>query len=278
LRLVLRSLPLLLAVLAVFIHLSAGGPNRANDDFAQGAYRPLMRAERSLNEGKVDLAVRDFQLAAMRAIRFGREDVFNRIRLRLGSAGRGTGEKEFTAGWPLLSRYALWSDNFDRDSRRVERWALSSGRGPAEYRYPIILENGRTIWGNEAEWVSLWLPARYVPREMAGLLKGYRPEDAGTLVPGIRTRINVFGMGWRRCTGGVDTSLDLSPGASRSFRWYLRLGGVIRWKEPLTSGDKAGDPAANKPEDWSLASVIAIGDGTPRGERLDLVHTYRALD
>ena len=272
-----RGLPLaavVLAGLAVVLHLPALDPPVGLTDFSQGAYRPLLRAEAELAAGHAGQALAAYQVAAMRAIRCGRDGVFDRIRLRLGSAGRQLAEKNRAGAWSLLSRYALWSQNFDAESRTVESWLLTRpGWGP-EFAYPVVLEDGRTVWNDKPQWVSLGVPEKILSPEKRGLLTGYSVAQAPA-VTGWRDRFTLYPIGWAHCTQGSDTSLRLVAKVPDACRWYLRLNGTIQWDAPLPPGPQPPTaPGASR--DWSLAAIVAIGQSPPPFT-LALIHRYRPL-
>jgi hypothetical protein len=273
-----RLLPLAalaLAAAAVATHLLGWGTPSKDADLRQGAYRPLVPAEADLAAGRFDAALEGFQRAAMRAVRFGRLSVFDRIRQRAGSAGLALDAAGGRAeAWPFLARFALWSPDFDRTSRRLEaKLLMEPGWGP-EFAYPLVLRNGRTAWNQKPDWVSLRVPEAWLSPEKRGLLQGYsaaRVPEAGS--PGARFVLFTFFLA--HATQDSQTAIRLS-GAPGPYRWFPRLNGQILWEEPFPAGPRPPqDPFARR-ELFSLG-LIGIGAGPPPPVTLGLVHVYKAL-
>ena len=254
-RLLLRSLLLVFIALAVVLHLPALDAAPVNTTFTQGAYIPLVKAEKLLANGQTGRALEAFQLAAMRGIHCGREGVFNRIRNRIGWAGKALGPKDFKNAWPFLARYALWSQNFDHDARRVESWTLTTFHKPTVFDYPVILSSHRTVWNDQPEWVTLWLPKRLLPKEKRELFRGYVPGRSATLPHGVTSRLYVYPLRWRRVRQGIDTSLELGRQRPSDYIWYLKRTGHDKWETLPIGGPSPFASAAWRIQDWSLAEA-----------------------
>lgn len=268
----LLALALLLAAAAVLLHLPALDAPPSAPDFAQGAYRPLLRAEHDLAGGRTEEALSSFQLAAMRAIHVGRLDVYDRIRLRLGHAGKTLAAARLSAGWPYLSRFVLWANAFDPNARLVENWVLASVPNDGRFAYPVVLASGRTVWGDRPERLAVRVPLEVMAHEREETLgqMGWQfPADA--LRAGSRW-VFLYPIRWRQVTGDGDLALTLSgPGASR-WRWYVKPWGKEEWKGPMVA-----DAPFPLKGDWSLVTLCAAGSGRPKFVELDLVRTYRPL-
>lgn len=275
-----RLLPLAalaLAAAAVATHLLGWGEPSRDADLRQGAYRPLVRAESELAAGRLDAALAGFQRAAMRAVRFGRLSAFERIRQRLGSAGLALGASGDRAGaWPFLARYALWSQDFDGTSRRLETRLLAQAGWGAQFAYPLVLRDGRTAWNQKPDWVSLSVPEAWLSPEKRELLKGYSAAKAPPVAesPGARFVLTTFFLA--RATQDAATQLRLSADAPGSYRWFPRLGGQILWDEPFPAGPAPPKDPWTRRELFSLG-LVGIGTGAPPPLTLDLIHVYKAL-
>ena len=268
---------LALAAAAVALHLLGWGAPSKDADMRQGAYRPLVRAESDLAAGRLDAALAGFQTAAMRAVRFGRLAAFERIRQRAGSAGFALDASGQRAGaWPFLARFALWSQDFDRTSRRVEARLLTEpGWGP-EFAYPLVLPDGRTAWNQKADWVSLRVPEAWLSPEKRELLKGYSAAKAPAVAGSPGSRFVLFTFSLARATQDSETAIRLSSDAPGPWRWFPRLNGQILWDEPFPAGPAPPKDPWTRRELFSLG-LVGIGAGSPPPVTLELVHVYKAL-
>ncbi len=276
-RLLLRSSLLVFIALAVVLHLPALDATPVNTTFAQGAFIPLMKAERDLKQGNSTNAMGAFQLAAMRAHRAGDKAAFQRIRWRMGAAGKTTSAKDFEKGWPFLARYALWSGDFDRDARRVESWTLSRFHKPTVFDYPVILNSHRTIWNDGPKHIALWIPRRLLPKNWRDMFKSLAPDELRALPHGLTSRLYAYPLGWRRAYQGSDTSLELGRQAYTDYTWYLKPQGREAWQELPIPGAPPFAHTMWHTKNWSGAQIVAIGTGPVPPFQVGLIHTYQAL-
>jgi hypothetical protein len=263
-------LSLVLCCAAVLLHLPAlDSPLLGPQDFTQGAYRPLVTAEKELSSGQPEAALRHFQLAAMRAIHVGRSDVYDRIRFRLGDAGKALAAASFAAGWPYLARFALWAEAFDPNARWVEGWALSHVRTEGRFSYPIVLTSGPTVWGDVPERIPLWIPLMFMAAEREELVSqmgGQLPED------GRSEWLYLYPVRWRQVHGAGECALTTFGRGATAQRWYIKHWGPAAWLGPLTGRDELSLEG-----DWSLAILGAVGRRHPKEAEVSLVRIYRPL-
>ncbi len=150
-------LGVLLSSAAVVLHLPA--LERRPSPFERGAYAVLARAEEALAAGRRGEALKAFRAAYVRTRHEAQSGLAERVRNRVGLAGKDLLRKDFAAAWPFLEAFALFSPDFSRDAAAAEGWALeATGGRVTRFSYGLLRPDGRTYWGAapEAEWTGLW--------------------------------------------------------------------------------------------------------------------------
>ncbi len=135
-------------------------------DFANGAYNILLKAEEYVLKGRVDEAVECFKIAMMRSKRCGRNGVYERIKTRLATAGCEIIEKEPQSALNLLTAYSLFAKNFDKTATVVESFVLNKSKGKlTTFSYPLIYKNGKRTFWLESPKISPIFLYRKLPQE-----------------------------------------------------------------------------------------------------------------
>lgn len=146
-----------LTTLSIWVHLPS--QTRRPSSFARGVYAPLTHAERHLAQGKLAEALISFRVAHTRARLEGQTGISERIRLRMGGAGKALLGPSPHFAWSFFESYALLSTDFSRDAAAVEALILdATGGAEASFSYRLLRDDGCTFWGAapELEWTGLW--------------------------------------------------------------------------------------------------------------------------
>ncbi len=148
---------LFLACAAVIAQLPGTAPDPT--PFQRGSYAVLAQAESALAAGHPAQSLKALRVGYDRAQYEGQTAVAERIRRRMGLAGKALLPTNPEAAWPFLEAYALLGDDFTRDAAAVEGFCLSDPKtARPRFVYHLTRPDGRSYWGNrpEAEWRGLW--------------------------------------------------------------------------------------------------------------------------
>lgn len=156
-RFLLPAIFATLAAAALLVHL----PSTAESPtpMQRGSYAILLDAEQSLASAQLGQAIDQFHFAWNRAGAEGQPNMAERIRWRMGSAGKELLAKDDNVAWPFFAAYALLSDDFTRDAQAVENMVLTGGHNASgTFEYPLTLDDGRSFWGTvpDVDWRGLW--------------------------------------------------------------------------------------------------------------------------
>lgn len=234
-----RALSALLALLAGVAILSGfrSEARPANGDFAQGAYAILLRAEDALREGRYAEARAAFYAAYLRAVKYGKPGVENRIRNRMAGAGMDLCGRGVAEGWEFLALYALWSDSFGTNSARVEDWYLREVGSAERFTYILVRGDARTAWGDYGRKVPLWflfrLPKLLEDRDrlrgLAGPLYFTKIEE----IPKGFRGATVFALRPTRPDSPAAESVCVLSGRGGDSTWFVSYDDRVRWDRPL---------------------------------------------
>lgn len=277
-----RTLPsailVLLAAAAVVLHLPA--LERRPSPFQRGAYAVVARAEAALAAGRREEALAAFRAAYIRTRHEAQSGLAERVRNRVGLAGKTLLAADSQGAWPFLEAFALLSPDFPRDAAAVEEWALEATAGRmARFSYGLLRPDGRTYWGAapEAEWTALW-PLWTAWHRFS------QKSPAATVALEKRP-------GWPLRAFVLEVTLDLR-GGSRPFPALLEAAGPFAPGTALLLWD-GGPPREIPPAGAGRWTVTGAGeragrlpsrllfftDGLPprRGLTVRLVREYRPL-
>jgi len=274
----------LLALVAALAHLPQFVKGPVAPDFAQDVYGPIVRAEAHWAAGDRPAALALWQQALVRAARTGRLDVQERIRRRVGAAGRELALRDTEAGWPALARYALWSEDFGRDAAAVESWSLTNGHQQSVFRYPLVLNSRRTVWGSRPKYVPLWLLRRYPDL----LIKRHALRGAGAWLwgtsaadlPSAGRKAWAYPLYISRPGDFPKAGIALRcTGPGGAIRGFIGLEQEIRWRTPLEArpGLEARLPITVQPL-HTIERFLVVGDDPPQDFVLELVREYASLE
>lgn len=277
-RVLPSALLVLLAAAAVVLHLPAleGRPT----PFARGAYAVLARAEADLRAGRLSEALRGFRAAYVRTRHEAQSGLAERVRNRVGLAGKRLLASNPQTAWPFLQAFALLSPDFSRDAGAAEEWALEAAPAEAKrFTYDLLRPDGRTCWGAapEAEWTALWTLwtawHRFTQKSFAATVALEARPD------------------WPDRRFVLDVPLDLKAG-SRPFPCALEVagpfapgtaclvfdGGPARQIPPAEAGRWLLPDAGTRPGRLPVR-LLFFTDGLPprRGLSVRLVREYRPL-
>lgn len=267
-----------LAGAAVWLHLPA--QTHRPSPFHRGAYGALARAEASLRAGDFAGALRAFRAAYVRTRHEAQSGLAERVRWRIGGAGKDLLKNDPEAAWPFFEAFALLSPDFSADALAVEGLVLDATRGAtSRFEYGLVRPDGLTYWGGfpEAEWTTLW-----------PLWRSYQNLTGKPIASGIYLEAK---PDWpaRRFTYLVPLDLrggDLPFPAALDVRAPFS-GPAVCWvqeRSPFREAKAAG------PGRWTLdgitarrgqvpARVLFFSDALPprTGARITLVREYRPL-
>lgn len=274
-KLVPTVLLLLLAALAILMNSPSAPKDPAPSIFAQGALEPLVQVEASLKAGNHVQALQALQVALLRTRRDDKQGLFNRIRFRLGWAGKDLAPKNFKDAWPLLERYALFAPNFGRTSRRLEGWCLSRRLGPKDFRYALISsatsDSFRLSRPVKAPlWLYRELPDGFPLTRLSGGLYGASPEH-------LPTR-GYWSWVWDMANFRVGPGLDDVQVESRETgeaRFCLSVNNRIQWTNGTNAG--AGALSITPPPDTLIDRLVLTGNLFPKHLSVWLIHSYHPL-
>ncbi|MFZ5984808.1 MAG: hypothetical protein ACOYXN_10630 [Acidobacteriota bacterium] len=146
-----------LACAAVWLHLPA--QTSRPSPFQRGAYGALARAEACLRSGDTAGSLRAFRAAYVRTRHEAQSGLAERVRWRIGAAGKDLLLTDARAAWPFFEAFALLSPDFSGDALAVEGLVLDATRGAtSRFEYDLVRPDGLTYWGAfpEVEWTGLW--------------------------------------------------------------------------------------------------------------------------
>ncbi|MGC8764059.1 MAG: hypothetical protein ACP5VN_10600 [Acidobacteriota bacterium] len=277
-----RTLPstifALLAAVAVLLHLPT--LERRPSPFARGAYAVVARAEEALAAGRRGEALRAFRAAYVRTRHEAQSGLSERVRNRVGLAGKALLAADPSAAWPFLEAFALFSPDFSRDGAAVEEWVLEATQGRTHrFTYRLLREDGRTYWGAapEAEWTGLW-PLwtawhRFTKKSPAATValeaKPGWPQKAFVLQVALDLR-----GGSRPFPAALEASGPFAPGTA-----LLLLGEGPPRVVPLEGPGRWRSAGLGEQSGCLPSRLLFFTDGLPprRGLTVRLVREYRPL-
>lgn len=268
-----------LALVALALHLPGfnDSPSLTEDLFAQGAFRPLLKAEAALNGATPPSALALFQVAALRAQRSNQGPVFERVRFRLMNAGSALIRKDYQQGWTVLSTACLWARSFTRSAAETESWVVEHVGAPPSFGYPLMAEGGRrTIWGQGPEKGALWLYRHFNPNHSLARLPGSLGNQTVAQLPASGDAAYAFPLALWFSKSSLPQVVSVVPRAGYGGTWYLGANQRVNWSEP-----QAGTSArwVLPGEDlWAIDRLVAVGDDPPPPFQAVLIHEYRALN
>jgi uncharacterized membrane protein YidH (DUF202 family) len=248
--------------------------------FGRGSYSPLSIAESHLRGGRGDLALNEFMTAYVRAAYEGQAAVMERVRWRMGSAGKQLATEAREKAWLLLETYVLLSDHFCQDSGAAETFLLESSEGTStRFVYELIQPDGLTRWSEIQAVAELrswhWrteLSAKCPLLEPTVLPGRLKPEDIPYKGYGVMIRLSPL-RGAIPCS----TQIFAKSSSDKSFRCATFFGDL------MYEGTKIGPAEWNLPE-WSLNKryqpnllVLFTRSPSDRIRSCTLVHTYQSL-
>jgi hypothetical protein len=136
---------------AAFVHGSNWGSVQGGSQaFARGSYAPLTQAERFLDSGRPQAALDTFKIVYLRARYEGQPNMAERVRFRIGSAGRSLAQSKPDEAWSFLEAYSLLAADFSPAAEQVEDYCLQSPTAArSTFEYHLLRSDGRTFWGEE---------------------------------------------------------------------------------------------------------------------------------
>jgi len=273
-------IPAMLAVAAVVTHLPGLTRRTAPDLFQQSALSPLVHAEALLARGRTEEALAAFKLAGARAFRESQKGVFERVRLRIGAAGKDLATRNPDKAWPFLAWYCLNVQDFTRSSAIVETWMLERDLSKGRFEYALMEPDGRkTIWGARATGVLTPLILRESGQRVSGFRILAEAIPGGTAETGLGgRRAYPFDLNMGFSFGTFPLQLCIRPTRASPHRWFLRVNSVMEWQRPIAPDGPNGGMYTFKVEElWSFNRIVVVGDEEPPPFQAVLIHTYEVL-
>lgn len=272
------SLLALAAALAAAVAGFAGPSGRPPSTLvAQGGLAPLVAAERAVASGDATSALASFQVALGRARRENARDVFERVRWRVASAGRELMAKDPAAGWSLVAPACLLAPDFSVASEAAEGWCLGTGRSGPSFEYPLIGDDGQSVWRTGADRMPLWLLRRLPHTDdlkvrgpaLAGISTDRLPAEGRLLlVTPLRLRL----------APGYRFALAARPQGAQPRAVFVSVHGSVLWDQPLAASDGGWRRAEfTPPRDWVLDRLLVVADDPGLRCEAMLVREYEAL-
>jgi hypothetical protein len=281
-----RSAPRILALVllaaaacaAVWLHLPA--QTRRPTAFQRGAYGALARAEASLRAGDAAGALRAFRAAYVRTRHEAQSGLSERVRWRIGGAGKDLLRTDARAAWPFFQAYALLSPDFSADALAVEGLVLDATRGAVtSFEYDLVRGDGLTFWGAfpETEWTALW-PLWTAHKNLTG-----KPLASGIYLeakPGWPDRRFTFLVPLDLRGGGLPfpASLQIASPFDGPATCWVQERGPFREARPGGPGRWSLDGITAKRGQIPLRALFFSDALPPRsGTRITLVRAYKPL-
>jgi hypothetical protein len=270
---------LILAAAAIIISMPALQNDFRPGLYEQGGLRPLLTAERYLNSNNCQEALKQFQVVALRGNRSSQDGLFQQVRLRFASAGAGLVKRNLSIAWLFLTRYVLWSKDFNHASGPIENTLLEQAGGPTEFKYPLMDESGlQTSWGIRPVKAPLGLYRRYIPRRELGRLPGGLYNHTASEIPGQYSEAFVISLLVLSPTSMPQTFLEIEQSSPTMTPWYLSVHNRIQWASLFNSGQNSRIKVATLPEyPWNLDRLVMLGEASPFPIQAYLVHRYKPL-
>jgi len=270
------TLAALMAGLAIVSHLPAAKADPHTSFFAQGALIPLLDAEQALKAGEQSQAADCFRTVLLRTKRDDHPALYERVRFRLGWAGRKLANNDFKEAWPLLQRYALFSSHFGVTSRAVEGWCLENRLGQSEFCYTLISPPSyETPWLTRYQRAPLWLYRKLPPDFKLSRLPG-------GLYDATPSQFSQRGRwSWTWSTTGMKTgpglaSIDVQTSHPNTAYYYISIDNFFEWNSVASGPRNSIQISSSAPR--LMDRVLCIGNNLPPGTSIMLIHTYQPLD
>ena len=247
--------------------------------FGQGAFVSLLRAEEAVKEQHPGKALEDFHSALLRAKREDRQDLANRILLRMGGAGKEMASRSLESGWPLLSQAALLSPDFSSWAARTEQWLLETGLSTGRFEYVIVNKNGvAEAWGIRPQKAPLWLYRKLSPdatlAEYPGFLYNLRVAD----LPATGRYSYCWNFPLRLNGEACKTVFQVRGALGANQNAFLSLDNLVRWQAAEKGGEGALVFKISEPmRAYGLDRFLFTANGFCPKAELVAVHAYEPL-
>ncbi|MCI4398277.1 MAG: hypothetical protein JHC34_05495 [Acidobacteria bacterium] len=269
----------ILAAAAVISETGALPPATQQVLFGQGAFVPLVRAEEAVKAQNPAGALENFHAAILRAKREGRNDIANRILLRMFGAGKELAARSLESGWPLLSQAALLSPDFSAWSARVERWALETGRGNGRFEYVIVNNKGLAeAWGIRPQKAALWLYRKLSPGTTLAGYPGCLYNLRVAELPAEGSYSYCWNIPLRLNGEACKTAFEVRGALGAGQKAFLSLDNLVRWQAAEKDGEGAFVFKISEPmRAYGLDRFLFTANGPCPKAELVAVHAYEPL-
>lgn len=269
----------ILAVAAVISEVEALPPATQQVLFGQGAFVPLVRAEEAVKAQNPVEALENFHAAILRARREGREDLANRILLRMCGAGKEMASRSLESGWPLLSQAALLAPDFSSWSARIERWILETGHGNGRFEYVIVDNKGvAEAWGVRPQKAPLWLYRKLSPRTTLAEYPGCLYNLSVAELPARASYSYCWNIPLRLNGETCKTVFEVRGALGANQNAFLSLDNLVRWQAAEKSGEGVFVFKISEPmRAYGLDRFLFTANGFCPKAELVAVHAYEPL-
>jgi hypothetical protein len=205
--------------------------------------------------------------------------VFERVRLRIGAAGKSLAPGAPEQAWPFLSWYCLNAQDFTVSSAVVESWLLKEGFSNGPFEYALMDSRGeQTVWGARPGRFPLRLFVQDIQsRGVLALLSGLISHGAAAL-PAQGQYTFAFNFNLAFSFTQMPMKLVVRPARVSHHKWYLRVNSRMDWASPISPDSSgAGIYSFKTQELWSFNFIVVTGDEEPPPFQAVLVHTYEPL-